>query len=514
MPPTGSGDVNFNAEALCPAEDDFIPEYDAGRPQLVYRRVINDLDTPVSAYLKIAKGRPYAFLYESVQGGEQRGRYSFLGFAPDLVFRSNGEVCECANGIDAIAADRFSPLPGKPLDELRALEASSRLDLPEGLPPMAAGLFGYMGYDMIRHIEKIGEVNPDPIGTPDSIMIRPTVMAIFDLIAQEIILATPVRRDGRSAKAAYIEAAAKLDAVCNDLMAPVSTGALPSAPLTNIVAKPGQTLTEFSSRVLKAKEYILSGDVFQVVIGQRFSAELPVNPFALYRSLRRMNPSPFLFFLNFKDHTIVGSSPEILVRRRGDTVTVRPIAGTRPRGKTPAQDIALEAELLADKKECAEHLMLLDLGRNDVGRVARAGTVRVTESYTVERYSHVMHIVSNVEGQLDDKHDSFDALFAGFPAGTVSGAPKVRAMQIIDELETEKRGIYAGAVGYISCQGDMDTAIALRTAIVKDGVMHVRAGAGIVLDSDPKSEYEETQHKAQALFTAASHAARFDGNTL
>lgn len=509
-----SEELIIDAEALHPAQDQFIETYDQGQAQLVYRRVINDLDTPVSAYLKIAKGRPYAFLYESVQGGEQRGRYSFLGFSPDLVFRSDGETCEIAKGSDAISSDRFQPLDGKPLDELRAIEAASRLDLPEGLPPMAAGLFGYMGYDMIRHVEKIGAINPDPIGTPDSIMIRPTVMAIFDLIAQEIILATPVRPDERSAGTAFTDAAAKLESVCNDLMAPVSTGAIPSAPQATIIAKPGQSLSEFTRRVLKAKDYILSGDVFQVVIGQRFSADLPVSPFALYRSLRRMNPSPFLFFLNFKDHTIVGSSPEILVRRRGDTVTVRPIAGTRPRGKTVDQDIALEAELLADKKECAEHLMLLDLGRNDVGRVARAGTVKVTESYTVERYSHVMHIVSNVEGQLDAQHDSFDALFAGFPAGTVSGAPKVRAMQIIDELETEKRGIYAGAVGYISCQGDMDTAIALRTAIVKDGVMHVRAGAGIVLDSDPKSEYEETQHKAQALFTAASHAARFDGNAL
>jgi len=514
MPASGSGNLESHAEALCPAHDDFVKYYEAGKSQLVYRRVINDLDTPVSAYLKIAKTRPYAFLYESVQGGEQRGRYSFLGFAPDLVFRSHGETCEMASGHDAILSDQFAPQPGKPLDELRALEAASRLDLPEGLPPMAAGLFGYMGYDMIRHVEKIGEVNPDPIGTPDSIMIRPTVMAIFDLIAQEIILATPVRPDRHTAEAAYNNAAATLELVCNDLMTPISIGAVPEARQATIIGTPGQSLAQFTSRVKKAKDYILSGDVFQVVIGQRFSADLPVSPFALYRSLRRMNPSPFLFFLNFKDHTIVGSSPEILVRRRGDIVTVRPIAGTRPRGKTAAQDAALETELLADKKERAEHLMLLDLGRNDVGRVARAGTVRVTESYTIERYSHVMHIVSNVEGELDAKHDSFDALFAGFPAGTVSGAPKVRAMQIIDELETEKRGIYAGAVGYISCQGDMDTAIVLRTAIVKDGVMHVRAGAGIVLDSDPKSEYEETQHKAQALFTAASHAARFDGNAL
>lgn len=509
-----TGRVNDRAEDLYPSRSDFDAIYNSGAPQLVYRRVINDLDTPVSAYLKIANGRPYAFLYESVQGGEQRGRYSFLGFSPDIVFRSTGKRSEIARGQDCIASDMYTSLDGAPLDNLRALERESRLPLPDGLPPMAAGLFGYLGYDMVRHVENIGQAGPDPIGTPDCIMVRPTVIAIFDLIAQEIILATPVRPGQQTAQQAYADAQHKLESVCSDLQSAVTSGPVPQNRTDNIVAKAGQTLNAFSKRVEKAKNYIRAGDVFQVVIGQRFCAELPASPFALYRSLRRLNPSPFLFFLNFKDHAVVGSSPEILVRRRGNIVTVRPIAGTRPRGVTPEHDKELEAELLADKKECAEHLMLLDLGRNDAGRVSLPGTVQVTERFTVERYSHVMHIVSNVQGSLDPAHDTLDALFAGFPAGTVSGAPKVRAMQIIDELEDEKRGIYAGAVGYISCQGDMDTAIALRTAIVKDGVMHVRAGAGIVLDSDPKSEYEETQHKAQALFTAASHARRFDGNSI
>lgn len=496
-----------------PEFEHFALGYAAGAPQLVYRRVINDLDTPVSAYLKIAQNRPYAFLYESVQGGEQRGRYSFLGFAPDIVWRCHGERSEIARGADAIRSERFTDIDSAPLDALRALEAESALALPDGIPPMAAGLFGYMGYDMVRQVEHLPHVNPDPIDTPDAIMIRPTIVAIFDLIAQEIILATPVRPNSHSAKDAYSAACARIDSVVNDMAMAVQDGHVrEDIAQEPIIPIAGQNPADFKARVAKAKDYILAGDVFQVVIGQRFSAQLPYSPLALYRALRRMNPSPFLYFLNFKDHAIVGSSPEILVRLRDDTVTIRPIAGTRPRGKTEAEDKALEAELLADTKECAEHLMLLDLGRNDTGRVSQAGSVKVTESFTIERYSHVMHIVSNVEGKIDDKYDALSAMFAGFPAGTVSGAPKVRAMEIIDELETEKRGIYGGAVGYISCEGDLDTAIVLRTAIVKDGVMHVRAGAGIVLDSDPQSEYEETQHKAQALFSAASAAAQFDRN--
>ncbi|MEE9347079.1 MAG: anthranilate synthase component I [Robiginitomaculum sp.] len=491
----------------------FEAAYDDGQPQIVCRRVVNDLDTPVSAYLKIASGKPYAFLYESVQGGEQRGRYSFIGFAPDIVWRCHGDGVGIARGRAAISAKDYSPIDAKPLDSLRALEAESALPLPEGIPPMAAGLFGYLGYDMVRQVENLPSDMPDPIGTPDAIMIRPTIVAIFDLIAQEIIIASPARpQAGQSAGVAYAAAISRIDQVASDLTLSVSAGRESDTAPQEVKAIAGQTPAAFHARVAKAKAYIEAGDVFQVVIGQRFSADLPHSPLALYRSLRRMNPSPFLYFLNFDDHTIVGSSPEILVRVRGDKVTVRPIAGTRPRGKTPEHDRALEVELLADEKECAEHLMLLDLGRNDAGRVCKAGTVKVTERFMVERYSHVMHIVSNVEGVLEDGYDAVSALFAGFPAGTVSGAPKVRAMEIIDELESEKRGIYAGAVGYISCEGNLDTAIVLRTAIVKDGVMHVRAGAGIVRDSDAQAEYEETQHKAQALFAAASHAGQFDRN--
>lgn len=502
-------------ETLAPNYDNFARKFNDTRPQLVYRRVVNDLDTPVSAYLKIATDKPYAFLFESVQGGEQRGRYSFLGFSPDLVFRSFGDDCEIARGETAVAGGSYEAQSGKPLDVLRELQSECAFDLPDGIPPMAAGLFGYMGYDMVRQVEHLPHVNPDPIGTPDAIMVRPTIVAIFDLIAQEVIIATPVypfdvREAGGDARSAYAQAGERLNCVIHDMSAPPPALPVSDQPMPSITPTLGTTQNAFAARVKSAKDYILAGDVFQVVIGQRLSAPLPASPFAFYRSLRRMNPSPFLYFLNFDDHAIVGSSPEILVRSRDGIVTVRPIAGTRPRGKTAAQDLQHERDLLADPKECAEHLMLLDLGRNDVGRVAEGGTVRVTERFTIERYSHVMHIVSNVEGDLQEGADVFDALFAGFPAGTVSGAPKVRAMEIIDELEDEKRGIYAGAVGYISVEGEMDTAIALRTAIIKDGTLHVRAGAGIVMDSVPKLEFEETLHKAAALFRAAEQSVRFE----
>jgi anthranilate synthase component 1 len=496
------GGLNIDLESFARA-------YDKGEAQLVLKRVVNDIDTPVSAYIKIALGKPYAFLFESVQGGEQRGRYSFLGFSPDIVWRCAGEQSECARGTD-IATENFQPLEGKPLDSLRALQAESAFSLPEDIPPMAAGLFGYLGYDMIRQVEKLPAINADPIGTPDAIMVRPTLIAIFDLIAQEVIIATPVYPSKTSAAAAYQAAGERISTVEAEMKKPTPSRAVSRQATPSLTPVLGTSEAEFSARVQKAKDYILSGDIFQVVIGQRLSSPMPASPFAFYRALRRMNPSPFLYFLNFGDHSIVGSSPEILVRSRGGVVTIRPIAGTRPRGKTKAEDMAHEHDLLADPKECAEHLMLLDLGRNDVGRVAKPGTVNVTERFTIERYSHVMHIVSNVEGELQSGHDALSALFAGFPAGTVSGAPKVRAMEIIDELETEKRGIYAGAVGYISCEGEMDTAIALRTAIIKNGTLHVRAGAGIVMDSVPKSEFEETLHKSAALFRAAEQSVRFE----
>jgi anthranilate synthase component 1 len=376
---------------------------------------------------------------------------------------------------------------------------------------MAAGLFGYLGYDMVRSMERLGAPNPDALGLPDAVLLRPTVMVVFDAVRDEIVLVSPVRpRPGVSAKAAYGTGLAQLESVMWALGRPLPVDA-PADPRSLPTPEPvSNTSPEaYRAMVARAKEYILAGDVFQVVLSQRFEAPFTLPPFALYRALRRVNPAPFLCYLDFEAFQIVCSSPEILVRVRDGTVTIRPIAGTRPRGETPAADKALGEALLADPKERAEHLMLLDLGRNDVGRVSTLSSVTVTDSFFLERYSQVQHIVSNVEGRLDPRRDALDALAAGFPAGTVSGAPKVRAMEIIDELEPEKRGPYAGCIGYFGADGPMDTCIVLRTAVVKNGRMFVQAGAGIVADSDPEAEQQECVQKARALFRAAEEAVRF-----
>jgi anthranilate synthase component 1 len=376
---------------------------------------------------------------------------------------------------------------------------------------MAAGLFGYLGYDMVRLMEELGPSKPDPIGIPDAMLVRPGLVVVFDTVEDTLTIVTPVRPEaGLPAKLALSRAVDRLSAVIDDLDRPLDKEASDgSAATLDVAANSNTAPNEFEAMVRRAKEYIFAGDIFQVVLSQRFEAPFALPALALYRALRRVNPAPFLYYLDYGGFAVAGSSPEILVRVRDGTVTVRPIAGTRSRGATPHEDKALEDELLADPKERAEHLMLLDLGRNDVGRVAAIGTVRVTDQFYIERYSQVMHIVSNVEGRLDPRRDALDALAAGFPAGTVSGAPKVRAMEIIDELEKEKRGIYAGCVGYFSAGGEMDTCIVLRTALVKDGVMYVQAGAGIVADSDPAFEQQECVNKAKALFRAAEEARRF-----
>jgi anthranilate synthase component 1 len=493
-----------------PADATFAQTYAAGRAQVVWTTLVADLETPVSAFLKVASRRPLSFLLESVEGGATRGRYSVIGLDPDVVWRANGKAAEI-NRTARTRSDAFAPCGEPPLDALRSFIAESRIDIPEGLPPMAAGIFGYLGYDTVRLIEDLAEPNPDPIGLPDAILVRPTVVIIFDAVKDIITVVTPVRPEKSvSAKAALARATERLGAVVDDLDRALDKEQQSGAdgPL-HVEPRSNTTPAEFSRMVLKAKDYIAAGDIFQVVLSQRFESPFGLPAFALYRAIRRINPAPFLFYLDYQDFAVVGSSPEILVRARGDTVTIRPIAGTRPRGATPHEDEALAAELLADPKECAEHLMLLDLGRNDVGRVAQIGTVTVTDQFFIERYSHVMHIVSNVEGKLDPRHDAVDALAAGFPAGTVSGAPKVRAMQIIDELEKEKRGLYAGCVGYFSAAGDMDSCIVLRTALVKDGRMYVQAGAGVVADSDPAFEQQECINKAKALFRAAEEARRF-----
>ncbi len=495
----------------------FLPElpafeaiYGAGKPQLVHTRLVADLETPVSALLKLARGEPMSFLFESVEGGAARGRYSFIGLRPDLIWRCRGDKAEINRRARA-DADAFEPCDAPTLDSLRALIAESRLDVPDGLPPMASGLFGYMGYDTVRLMERLPDDNPDTLGVPDGMFLRPTVIAIFDTVEDVVTLITPVWPDANTPATAAFEAArARLQEMVTALEAPLdhaltTSDTAPPAP----VPDSNTTRARYHEMVAKAKDYILAGDIFQAVPSQRFAVPFTLPPIALYRALRRLNPSPFLFFLDFGAFSVVGSSPEILVRLRDGTVTIRPIAGTRPRGRDAVEDKKLEEDLLADPKEIAEHLMLLDLGRNDVGRVAETGTVRVTEQMVIERYSHVMHIVSNVEGRIRPELDALDALIAGFPAGTVSGAPKVRAMEIIDELESARRGVYAGAVGYFAANGAMDTCIALRTAVVKDGTMYVQAGGGVVADSDPEAEYQESCNKARALIRAAEEAVKF-----
>jgi anthranilate synthase component I len=493
-----------------PSETAFAERYGRGQAQVVWTTLVADLETPVSAFLKLGGGKPMSFLLESVEGGDTRGRHSIIGVDPDLIWRTNGARAEI-NRTARAKPEAFTPCPEPPLKALRALIAESRIDLPDSLPPMAAGVFGYLGYEMVRLMEELPPPNPDPIGIPDAVLVRPTIIVVFDAVKDSITVVTPVRPEkGVDAKTALTRAVERLSGILESLDRPLdkSLAEYDEGPL-DLPPRSNTTPAEYTAMVAKAKNYITAGDAFQIVLAQRFEAPFTLPPFSLYRALRRTNPSPYLYFLDFGAFAVAGSSPEILVKVSGDVVTIRPIAGTRPRGATPHEDKALEAELLADPKERAEHLMLLDLGRNDVGRVAEIGSVTVTDHFFVERYSHVMHIVSNVEGKLASNRDALDALAAGFPAGTVSGAPKVRAMQIIDELEKEKRGLYAGAVGYFSAAGEMDTCIVLRTALVKDGKMYVQAGAGIVADSNPDLEQQECINKAKALFRAAEEARRF-----
>ncbi|MEM8851092.1 MAG: anthranilate synthase component I [Pseudomonadota bacterium] len=486
----------------------FEAAHGAGRNQVLWMRLPADLDTPVSLMLKLAEAQPFSFVLESVTGGEVRGRYSIVGMKPDLIWECRGESSR-VNRSARWDPDAWEEA-GAPLAAIRGLLEESRIDLPEDLPAACAGLFGYLGYDMIRLVEHLPDVNPDPLGLPDAMLMRPSVVAVLDGVKGEVILVAPVwGSSGVAARAAYAQAAERLQDALAALSRAVPEPRDMGDPLD--VSEPVSNFTReaYEAAVETARDYIAAGDIFQVVPSQRWTIPFPLPPFSLYRALRRTNPSPFMFHFDMGGFQIIGASPEILVRVFGDEVTIRPIAGTRPRGKTPDEDRALEADLLADEKELAEHLMLLDLGRNDVGRVAKTGTVKPTEQFIIERYSHVMHIVSNVVGELSADHDALSALLAGLPAGTVSGAPKVRAMEIIDELEPEKRGVYGGGVGYFSAGGDMDMCIALRTGVVKDGNLYVQAGGGVVHDSDPGAEWQETVNKSRALRMAAAEAGRF-----
>ncbi|GAB6854527.1 anthranilate synthase component I [Asaia astilbis] len=479
--------------------------------RFVYSIEAADLLTPVSAFMKLSslvpeheKGRPYRLLFESVEGGATRGRYSVIALLPDLVWR-------CAHGVASInhapfeSGSQFEEVAEKPLHSLRALIETSRAALPEGLPTMIGGVFGYLGYDMVRQMEVLPDAPPDDLHLPDGVMMRPSLFAVFDSVRDELYLAVPVRENGMTEEAAQLLLERARKALVS---APLELPA--SLPQGTQLAAPVSTFTPdaFMDRVRKAQDYIAAGDAFQIVPSQRFETAFPLPPLALYRSLRRVNPAPFLFLVEMDGFSLVGSSPEILVRLRDGAVTVRPLAGTRPRGADRDEDERLEAELLADQKERAEHLMLIDLGRNDVGRVAQTGSVTVPASFVVERYSHVMHISSTVQGLIQPQYDALDALSAAFPAGTLTGAPKIRAMEIIDELEVTRRGPYSGCIGYIGADGDMDTCIGLRMAILHKDRMYVQAGCGVVADSDPVSEEMETRHKSRAIFRAAELAVQ------
>ena len=468
----------------------------------VSREVLADLDTPLSAYLKLADGA-YSYLFESVHGGEQWGRYSIIGLPCKTVVKIKGKQIRVEKDGDLLETVTHD----NPLVWIE--QFTQRYKVPDlaDLPRFNGGLVGYFGYETIRYIEPRlnGVEKPDPLGCPDILLMVSEEILVFDNLSGKVLLLTHANPEEVDAYNRAVARVYELAEQLREIQAKPQKHANPSkVEEADFIS--GFTQQGFEDAVLKAKDYITDGDIMQVVLSQRLSIPYNASPLNLYRALRCLNPSPYMFYLNLDDFHIVGSSPEILVRLEDNTVTVRPIAGTRRRGITPEQDIALEHELLADPKELAEHLMLIDLGRNDAGRVAEIGTVQLTDKMIVERYSHVMHIVSNVTGTLQQGKSAFDVLAATFPAGTVSGAPKIRAMEIIDELEPVKRGIYSGAVGYIAWSGNLDTAIAIRTAVIKDNILHIQAGAGIVYDSVPRNEWDETMNKGRAIFRAVSMA--------
>ncbi|MBN1526774.1 MAG: anthranilate synthase component I [Candidatus Omnitrophica bacterium] len=488
-----------------PDKQEFIKSAKKGNLIPVYREVLADFETPLSAFAKIDNG-DFSFLLESVEGGERIARYSFLGSNPSLVFSSKGDKVELREG----RVSRHFIAKGDPLEELKRLMARYRFVNVKGLPRFCGGFVGYLGYDMVRFMEEIPDKNRDDLKLPDSIFMLTDTLLIFDHVDHKIKIVSNAHVKGKPA-AAYDEAVAKIERIIRDLKAEHPK---PEAPLS--ARRPSRPLkfssnftkAGFEAAVRKAKRYIKAGDIIQMVPSQRLHIRIESDPFRIYRALRSVNPSPYMYYLKLGGFSLVGSSPEIMVRCEDGRVELRPIAGTRPRGTSEAEDEKLAKELLADPKERAEHIMLVDLGRNDVGRVCDYKTVKVTELMTIEKYSHVMHIVSDVSGKLKKGKDVFDVVRAAFPAGTVTGAPKIRAMEIIDELENLRRGPYAGSVGYFSFSGNLDSCITIRTIIVKGKTAYIQAGAGIVADSDPATEYQETMNKAKALLRAIEIAER------
>lgn len=485
-----------------PTKDEFIRRSQSGNLVPVYREILADMETPVSAYRKIAHGK-YSFLLESVEGGERLARYSFLGSDPFLVFKSKGRDVHI---IERWRADKITLEEGQdPLHILKGLLSRYKwVDDPD-LPRFCGGAVGYIGYDMVRFFEDLPDKTQDDLNVPDCFFVFTDTIVIFDHVKHRMkVVCNP--EVGSDPGTTYDLACEKIDEIIRRLRAPLPSVEREDNRTAQVKPTANMSQQEYEAAVEASKEYIRAGDIIQVVLSQRLSVPLQSDPFDVYRALRSVNPSPYMYYLSYDDIKLIGSSPEILVTEDRGIVTTRPIAGTRPRGKTEEEDLALEKELLADEKERAEHIMLVDLGRNDIGRVSKYGSVSVDELMIIERYSHVMHIVSNVRGELADGMDQFDVLRATFPAGTVSGAPKIRAMEIIEELEPTKRGTYAGAIGYFSFSGNMDTCITIRTILVKDGIAHMQAGAGIVADSVPANEYRECMNKAGALLKAIEMA--------
>ena len=491
---------------IVPSKEEFLARAGKGKIVSLATELYTDTETPISVFKKVCEPSEYAFLLESVEMEEKIGRYSFLGLAPRMVIQARGTA------IEITSAGTTQRVEGNPIEYLKGWIAQHQPEHIEGLPRFQSGIVGYFSYDTIRYFEDIPQTRPDPLHLPECYLMVADRLIVFDHVKHTLtVIVSSFIEEGDNPEERYSEACENIRWIVKRIneivLVPQNMG--PAARDVSPATSSNTTREEFESMVRKAKEYILKGDIFQVVLSQRLSTTLTGDPFDLYRALRRVNPSPYMFYLKFGELKIAGSSPEVLVRVENGVVTSRPLAGTRPRGAGAAEDKRLEAELLADPKERAEHVMLVDLGRNDLGRICDYGTVRVTEQMAVERYSNVMHIVSNVEGRMRSDVTALDVLGACFPAGTVSGAPKVRAMEIIDELEKETRGIYAGAVGYIDFSGNLDTCIAIRTIVIKGHKAYIQAGAGIVADSDPAGEYQETLNKAKALLMAVAQSGEF-----
>jgi anthranilate synthase component 1 len=488
----------------------FQKKYKSGKNQLLYLSFAADVHTPVSVLMKLKKEK-YKFLFESVEKGSQKGRYSVIGLKPDIIWKCRNHSCSFK---DLNQSKKIKETSQKPLNSLKKLMDENKLELPNNIPSIATGLFGYMGYEMIQHFENIKLNKKNILDLPDSIFIRPSLTLVFDNVNDKLFVTKLVCKNNLEPKESFEKAKKEIYKLINKISKPISKDNFSSLHIKKKIdifknVKSNTSFSQFKLMVKKAKKYIYEGEIFQVVLSRVFKKKINTDSLAIYRALRYLNPSPYLFFMSFDNFTIVGSSPEILIKLEGKKVTIRPIAGTRKRGETAEEDKILKNDLMNDPKEISEHLMLLDLGRNDISRVAKPGTVKVTDKMYIEYFSHVMHIVSNIEGFINRNMTMTDVLFSGFPAGTVTGAPKIRAIQIIEELEKNRRNVYAGSVGYISANGDINTCIALRTALIKDNYIYIQAGAGIVADSIALNEFKETENKALALLTACEQARNF-----